>query len=109
LEDLNEATVPFYYRDKAFQYDSNKAVKNLDKHSITFEYGAEAFYDTAKIIFFDRKHSQAEERWKVIGKSTRDELLSVVYTKRGDSLRLISARRANEHETERYGERQQRP
>ena len=46
-----------------------------------------------------------EERWITLGKDAFDRLLIVVYTWRGERIRLISARRATARERQQYEER----
>jgi uncharacterized DUF497 family protein len=51
---------------------------------------------------FDARHSDVEERMIVIGYSEVARLLMVVTTERYEAIRIISARRANRQEAERY-------
>ena len=71
------------------EWDDNKAELNWKKHKIYFEYAARVFLDDNRIDEFDEEHSDFEERRKVIGMV--ENVLFVVYTERGDKLRLISA------------------
>jgi len=82
------------------EWDDNKALLNKIKHKIRFELAARVFLDENRIDYFDELHSDDEERWKVIGK-VRD-ILAVIYTERGERLRLISARYATKEEEEEY-------
>jgi hypothetical protein len=52
----------------------------------------------------DPDHSQVEDRLIVLGKSHQQKLLVVVHTERGDSIRIISARRASRRERKSYEE-----
>jgi uncharacterized DUF497 family protein len=54
--------------------------------------------------FADPDHSIAEARWLMFGLSRMERLLAVIYTKRGDKVRLISARLATKHERSIYEE-----
>ena len=59
------------------------------------------FLDEKRIERYDSKHSNAnEERWNVIGMV--HNVLFVVYTERGETIRLISARKATKEETNEY-------
>ena len=58
------------------------------------------FYDRNYIEIYDFEHSIDEDRFIVIG--LVEELLFVVYTKRADRIRLISARLATEVERKLY-------
>ena len=86
--------------NQTFQWDSDKAALNRQKHGITFDTAALVFADENRIERFDDEHSDYEDRWITIGKV--DEILFVVYTERGEKIRLISAREATEAEKEWY-------
>ena len=73
---------------------------NWKKHKIHFEDAAKVFLDENRIDEFDEEHSDYEERRKVIGMV--ENILFVVYTERGEKLRLISARNATRREKEDY-------
>jgi uncharacterized DUF497 family protein len=49
-------------------------------------------------------HSEAEDRFVLLGNSHKDRLLVVVHTVRGGSIRLISARKASRKERKQYEE-----
>ena len=83
-----------------FEWDDNKAELNWKKHRIPFEDAALIFLDENRIYEFDEEHSDYEERRKVIGMV--ENILFVVYTERGEKLRLISARNATRREKEDY-------
>ena len=82
------------------EWDDNKAALNWKKHKIYFEDAARVFLDDNRIDEFDEAHSDFEERRKVIGMV--ENILFVVYTERGEKLRLISARNATRKEKEDY-------
>ena len=80
------------------EWDDAKNEKNFRKHKIYFEDAAYIFLDDNRIDILDEAHSDDEERWKVIGRVRN--ILVVIYTERGENLRLISARKANKEEQE---------
>ena len=86
--------------NQTFQWDSDKAELNWRKHTIDFEDAALVFADENRIERYDDAHSVDEDRWITIGK-VRD-ILFVVYTERGEIIRLISARRATLQERSDY-------
>jgi uncharacterized DUF497 family protein len=53
-------------------------------------------------------HSEAEDRFVLLGNSHKDRLLVVVHTIRGDNIRLISARKASKKERKHYEENAKR-
>ena len=73
---------------------------NFKKHGITFEKAAEIFLDEFLIDDYDEKHSDCEDRIKVIGMV--EKVLVVIYTDRCEKYRLISARLANKREVKKY-------
>ena len=86
-----------------FEWDDEKAVANLEKHGVSFGEATEVFYDPNALEGFDAGHSTEESRFFIIGLSSR-RLLYVVYAERaGDTVRIISARRAVKREEELYG------
>lgn len=86
---------------KRFQYDSAKAVSNLKKHRISFADAEGVFYDPLAIHQLD-PDSENEERFVRIGEGSAGTILVVIYTLRGEEVRLISARRATRHEVKSY-------
>ena len=82
------------------EWDDDKNALNWKKHKIYFEDAARVFLDENRIDYLDELHSDDEERWKVIGRVRN--ILAVIYTERGEKLRLISARKAEKEEEEEY-------
>ena len=85
-----------------FEWDSEKAKINKQKHNVMFSIAAKVFLDDYKIEEFDEIHSDFEDSYKVIGKV--GNILAVIYTEREDRNRIISARRATKSEEEQYYE-----
>jgi len=87
-----------------FQWDKNKARTNLAKHGVSFDEATTVFADPFSLTIPDPAHSQVEDRLIVLGHSHQRKLLVVVHTERGDSIRIISARRASRRERTTYEE-----
>jgi uncharacterized protein len=85
-----------------FEWESEKAAGNRQKHGVTFEEASSAFDDPNRRLEYDERHTFREDRWLLLGISVRGRLLVVIYTKRNETIRIISARRANQTETRRY-------
>ena len=85
-----------------FQWDDKKAQKNFRKHDIMFEDAALVFDDENRIEEYDYIHSEIEDRWKIIGMV--QDVLCVVYTERGEDIRLITARKATPKERRDYND-----
>jgi hypothetical protein len=87
-----------------FEWDKNKAEKNLGKHRISFDEAKTIFDDPLYVDFYDVDHSAEEERYLIVGRSNRERLLIVSYPEREDSIRIISAREVTKSEREAYEE-----
>ena len=87
-----------------FEHDPEKAAKNSLKHGISFGEAQTVFTDPLVLESTDSEHSVEEERLLLIGQSFRRRLLYVVFTQRGDAVRIISARKATKHERRLYEE-----
>ena len=86
-------------------WDSVKAKRNLAKHGITFEEAGSVLEIGLTITIADSVHSVTEEREQTIGLSDRSRVLVVIHTElRDGDLRIISARRATNAETNDYAE-----
>jgi uncharacterized DUF497 family protein len=87
-----------------FEWDSRKEAQNRQKHGVSFREAATVFGDPLSTEFPDPDHSQGEERYVIIGMSRRGRILVVAHTERGDTIRIISARRATQYERRFYEE-----
>jgi len=82
----------------AFEWDENKAKKNLKKHGVSFEEASTVFGDLLARTIQDPLHSGEEDRFVTLGESQSRRLLVVVFIERGDKIRIISARVASRRE-----------
>jgi uncharacterized DUF497 family protein len=85
-----------------FEWDDEKASENLTKHGVSFSEASTVFADPLSRTIIDPLHSEAEERFIVVGESGLQHALVVVHTYRGDVIRIISARRATSSERKDY-------
>ncbi|MGY3229828.1 uncharacterized DUF497 family protein [Luteibacter sp. HA06] len=83
-----------------FEWDAAKARKNSFKHSVSFAQACDVFSDLSYIDIRHHYHGR-EVRFAAVGLANGRELF-VVYTLRGQTIRLISAREANRHESLEY-------
>jgi len=86
-----------------YSWDPEKAKKNCQKHGVRFP-DLEFVFEDERAIIIDEGFSD-EERSIIIGMDALARILVVVYTKRGDELRIISARKAGSQERKQYGEK----
>ncbi|MDO5435523.1 MAG: BrnT family toxin [Clostridia bacterium] len=84
----------------AVEWDEYKNSINKQKHGISFETAALVFADEERIEYYDKLHSQDEDRYIVIG--SVQGILYVVYTMRNEAARIISARMATATERRIY-------
>ena len=83
-----------------FEWYSEKERLNVEKHGIDLEMVKKVFDDPFRIEQYDRAHSGLEDRWQTLGMA--DGVLFVVYTERGDKIRIITAREATPEEKKIY-------
>jgi hypothetical protein len=86
----------------AFEWDGRKDSANRRKHGVGFAEASTVFDDPLSITIPD--HGLEEERFVIIGMSSKRSLLIVVHTIRGERIRLISARSATKDERRNYEE-----
>jgi hypothetical protein len=80
-----------------YEWDPNKAARNLNKHDVNFADAAGVFEDDYAITIEDTNH--AEDRYITIGMDFTLRMLVVVYTWRNENtIRIISARKATSKE-----------
>lgn len=87
-----------------FEWDPVKAAANHAKHQVSFREAMTVFRDPLSITVSDPDHSIHETRFVDIGFSSDGRLLVVVYTERGERIRIIGARAATRRERAVYEE-----
>ena len=87
-----------------FEWDPEKAARNLARHGVSFHEVSSVFGDPLAITFSDPDHSEEEDRFLTFGHSSEGHLLVVSHTDRGETTRIISARRATRKERKLYEE-----
>lgn len=85
-----------------FEWDPEKAARNLAKHGVSFHEAATVFGDPLALTYYDPDHSQEEDRFLTFGHSAEGRLLLVSHTDRGERTRIISARLATRKERRLY-------
>jgi uncharacterized DUF497 family protein len=86
-----------------FEWDDAKAAANLVAHGVSFEQAVGAFLDPFGLEFQDDRAIYDEDRFVLVA-MTEGRVLTVAYTIRDDTIRIISARQAEPHERRRYHE-----
>jgi hypothetical protein len=90
--------------ESQFEWDEDKARRNLANHKVSFAEGATVFNDLFIGTMPDTDHSDDEQRRIAIGRSIKGRVLVVIYTERGDKTRIISCRKAIRSERIAYEE-----
>ncbi|HEX9849625.1 BrnT family toxin [Candidatus Deferrimicrobium sp.] len=83
-----------------YEWDPKKAALNHKKHEVSFADAVTVFADDRALTFGDSQPD--EERHITLGMDALAQVLVVVYTWRGDRVRIISARRATPNERRQY-------
>ena len=88
-----------------FEWDESKAISNQKKHGVSFEEAQSAFADSLGRLISDPDSSEDEARFILMGVSSRLRLLIVCHCERDkNSIRIISARKADRFERKKYEE-----
>jgi uncharacterized DUF497 family protein len=86
----------------SYEWDSKKAMSNLHKHRVAFADAVSALEDELALTLDQAHHD--EQRFVTIGTDALARVLVVVYTFRGEKIRIISAREATPRERRQYTE-----
>lgn len=87
-----------------FEWDVQKAEANFKKHGVRFSETRPVFKDDYAITIPDDESDPGEKRFVSIGTGAKDRVRVVVYSYRGEKIRVISARLAEAHERKQYVE-----
>lgn len=86
-----------------FEWDANKSASNIKKHGISFDEAKTVFTDEYARLIGDPDNSDDEDRFLLLGTSIDSKLLVVCHCVReAESIRLISARKADKQERKIY-------
>ena len=92
-----------------FEWKPCKAKTNIRNHGVSFEEAKSVFYDENAYEFYDQEHSLKEDRYLMIGLSSKIKLLLVSYTvceeKDKDIIRILSSRKPTKKEQKTYFEK----
>ncbi len=90
-----------------FEWDEDKDAANRRKHGVSFPEAATVFSDDHALLVADPDHSDFEDRFILMGSSSTPRTLVVChcYRRTRETIRLISARKADRSEREQYHRR----
>ena len=85
-----------------FEWDENKSNSNWEKHRVDFADAVHVFLDDERVEREDTRSDYGEKRFQTVG-TTEHGILFIIYTERsGNTIRIISARKANKRERKAY-------
>ena len=87
-----------------FEWDERKASANLKKHGVSFDEARSVFFDERAKLIDDPDHSDDEDRFILLGMSSSLRVMVVChcYRNAGNVIRIVSARKATNHEAKFY-------
>jgi hypothetical protein len=88
-----------------FQWDKGNVNKNLIRHNVENWECEQIFFNIPLLLLEDPGHSSTEKRWAAFGKTDPNRLLIVIFTIRGELIRVISARDMDKKERIYYNEK----
>jgi uncharacterized DUF497 family protein len=90
------------FRPKGFDWDRGNRDKSWKKHKVDYKECEQVFFNDTVKLFHDTKHSQKEERFVALGETDDGRKLCIIFTIRGEKIRVISARDMNRKERNYY-------
>lgn len=99
---LDSPYIQVYDLQMQVVWDRTKARQNVAKHGVRFADAVLVLDDPYAITVADNESSPTEARWVTLGADAQGRVLVVVYTYRGEDIRLISARPAESRELKEY-------
>ena len=84
-----------------FEWDEAKRQRNIECHGVDFVDVVPLFDDPGADVFEDTRKNYGEQRFILLG-VILGRLFQIVFTRRGDRIRIISARRGNKREERIY-------
>jgi len=93
----------------SFEWDEGNATKNWERHKVNQAECEEIFFLEPLLVHVDRAHSGAEARYFALGQTATTRKLFVVFTLRGERIRVISARPMSRRERRVYERAQEQP
>lgn len=87
-----------------FEWDAGNATKVRERHGVEPAECEQAFLGEPFLVYGDVNHSQNEERWFALGRTSESRPLFLVFTLRGPLIRVLHARDMNRKERRFYAE-----
>ncbi|MBZ0269355.1 BrnT family toxin [bacterium] len=93
----------------SFEWDDGNATKNWERHKVAQAECEEVFFLEPLLVSEDSAHSRKEARFYALGQTSTSRKLFVVFTIRGERIRVTSARNMSRRERRIYERAQARP
>jgi len=90
-----------------FDWDNANRDKNRIKHNVNWWECEEIFFNQPLYVYKDETHSLREDRYYALGQTNNFRLLFIVFTRRKNKIRIISARDMHKKERKVYNEKSQ--
>ena len=84
-----------------FEWDGQKSQTCYQERGFDFAFAARAFFDPGRLVREDARYSYGESRYQLLGK-IEGRLFVVIYPRRRNVIRIISARKGNQREVKEY-------
>lgn len=84
-----------------FEWDEEKSSRCFRERGFDFAYAASAFADPCQLVKVDARYNYGEDRHQLVG-DIEGRVYVVIYTRRRNAIRIISARKANSREVKDY-------
>jgi len=85
-----------------FDWADGNIEKNWERHQVSTGECEQVFFQTPMVIAPDPMHSQDEPRYAALGQTASGRRLTMVFTMRGTSIRVILARAMSRRERRIY-------
>ena len=89
---------------EGFEWDKGNIEKNWKKHRVSQKESEQAFFNLSRIVIKAKRQSRTEKRYLLLGKTTNRRELSVIFTIRNKTIRVISARPMSRKERRIYAQ-----
>ncbi len=86
-----------------FEWDDDKNESNIEKHGLDFEDAREIF-DSPMLAALDLRQDYGEDRWIGLGLIENRVVVAVYTYREAETIRIISLRKALQHEKQHYQE-----
>lgn len=93
---------------EGFDWDEANRNKNWSRHKVQWWECEELFFNQPLYVYSDQRHSMTEDRFYALGKTNQSRLLFIVFTRRKNNIRIISARDMHKKERKVYFEKAQK-